>query len=300
MKLDQVMKEAVQSPTKIVAVAAAEDEATIDVVATAIEKKLANFILYGNQEKIKSHLAKRDPNYQVSQCMKIVHAENEIAASKLAVQEVNEGMANVLMKGMVSTAAILKEVLHKEYGLKSGNVLSHLAVFQSQDFDRLLFVTDAAMNIAPNLKEKVEIINNAVIFARKLGVSLPKVATLAAVETVNPAMAATVESAILTQMNRRGQIKNCLIDGPLALDNAISLEACEQKGIKSDVAGMADIILVPTIEVGNVLYKSLVYFAKAKVGALIVGAKVPIVLTSRADSVESKLYSIALAVRSIR
>jgi phosphate butyryltransferase len=299
VSLDQLMEEAIQLPTKVVAVAAAEDEEVIEAVVKAVEKKLATFILYGNANKIKSLLATRDAGYEVSQMVKIVDVENERVAAKLAVQGVNEGIADVLMKGMVSTSAILKEVLNKDYGLRTGSVLSHVAAFEIQGFDRLIFVTDAAMNIAPDLNQKVEIINNAVDLASRVGVVFPKVAAISAVETVNTNMGATVDSALLSKMNARGQIKNCVVDGPLGLDNAISLQAAKLKGIEGEVAGQADILLVPTIEVGNALYKSLVYFAKAKVGAVIAGAKAPIVLTSRADSAESKLYSLALAVRSV-
>ena len=158
--------------------------------------------------------------------------------------------------------------------------------------------TDAAMNIAPDLEQKAQIIKNAVQVAHSIGIDVPKVAPLAAVEVVNAAMQATLDAAALTMMNKRGQITGCIIDGPLALDNAVSQIAAEHKGIRSEVAGEADILLVPAIEVGNVLYKSLIYFANAKVGAVISGAKAPIVLTSRADTAESKLYSLALALCS--
>ena len=156
-------------------------------------------------------------------------------------------------------------MLNKEWGLRKGSVLSHVAAFEVQNYDRLIFVTDAAMNIAPDVTQKAAIIQNTVEVAQAIGIDLPKVAPIAAVEVVNPAMQATIDAAMLTQMNRRGQIKDCIVDGPLALDNAVSQIAAEHKGIVSDVAGKADILLVPTIEAGNVLYKSLVYFADAKV-----------------------------------
>lgn len=190
----------------------------------------------------------------------------------------------------------MKAVLNKEYGLRTGNVLSHVAVFEVPGFNRPILMTDAAMNIAPDLQQKAQIVQNAVAIAKKLGIETPKVAPLAAVEVVNPVMQATVDAAALTMMNSRGQITGCIIDGPLALDNAVSVLAAEHKGLQSEVAGNADILLVPAIEVGNVLYKSLVYFAQAKVGAVIAGARVPIVLTSRADKAQSKLYSLALAL----
>jgi phosphate butyryltransferase len=228
--------------------------------------------------------------------LKIINAESSAAAAELAVMAVFNKEADVLMKGNIPTNILLKAVLNKEYGLRTGNVLSHVAVFEVPGFDRFTIITDAAMNIAPDLEQKAQIIKNAVFLARSIGITMPKVAPIAAVEVVNPAMQATLDAAALTVMNKRGQISGCIVDGPLGLDNAISSLAAEHKGIHSDVAGNADILLVPTIEVGNALYKSLIYFANAKVGAVIAGAKSPIVLTSRADSAESKLYSLALAL----
>ncbi|TYS68170.1 phosphate butyryltransferase [Sutcliffiella horikoshii] len=299
MKLEELITKATQLTSKVVAIAAAEDEEVIEAVSHALNKQLASFILFGHEEKILALLKehKVDASHHA---LKIVSADGAKKASELAVKAVSSGEADVLMKGNVPTAIILKEVLNKEYGLRTGNVLSHVAAFEVPGYEQLIFVTDAAMNVAPDLQQKVQIVQNSVQVARALGIELPKVAPLAAVEVVNPAMQATVDAALLTQMNNRGQIKDCLIDGPLALDNAVSALAAEHKGIQSDVAGQADILFVPTIEVGNVLYKSLIYFAKAKVGAIIAGAKAPIVLTSRADSAESKLNSLALAVCSVK
>lgn len=288
--LDSLIEKATQASTKTVAVAAAEDSEVIKAVVEASERNLAQFILYGNQEKINMLLESYNHN------IRIVHAETTALAAELAVKAVFTKEADVLMKGNIPTNTILKAVLNKEYGLRTGNILSHTAVFEIPDYDRLIIITDAAMNIAPNLDQKAQIVQNAVSIARSIGIDHPKVAPLAAVESVNPVMDATLDAAALTVMNKRGQISGCIIDGPLALDNAVSIMAAEHKGIHSDVAGKADILLVPTIEVGNVLYKSLIYFAKAKTGAVIAGAKAPIVLTSRADSSESKLYSLALAL----
>nr|WP_139193799.1 phosphate butyryltransferase [Anaerobacillus alkalidiazotrophicus] len=294
------MQEATGDPSKVVAVASADNEEVIEAVVKALKSKLATFLLYGQKEKINSFLSGKKLDSTYMNNIQVVDAESVDDAAKFAVQAVNEGKADILMKGMVSTSVILKEVLNKDYGLRNGRLLSHIAVFQIDNFERLIFVTDAAMNIVPDIQQKVEIINNSVRFVRKLGIDNPKVAVISAVETVNPNMSATVDGALLSKMNTRGQIKNCIVDGPLALDNAISLQAAKLKGIEGEVAGKADIIMVPSVDVGNVLYKSLVYFSKAKVGAVILGAKVPIVLTSRSDSTESKLYSLALAVRSVR
>lgn len=276
------------------AVAVAEDHEVIEAVAKAIKLQLAQFRLYGNQEKIIGML--QEHGLQTSEHIEVIAAASSAEAAELSVKSVSNGEADVLMKGNIPTANILKAVLNKEWGLRKGSVLSHVAAFEVPNYDRLIFVTDAAMNIAPDVTQKAAIIQNTVEVAKAIGIDLPKVAPIAAVEVVNPAMQATIDAAMLTQMNRRGQIKNCVVDGPLALDNAVSQIAAEHKGIVSDVAGKADILLVPTIEAGNVLYKSLVYFANAKVGAMIAGAKAPIVLTSRADSAETKVYSLALAV----
>ncbi|MDH4420338.1 MULTISPECIES: phosphate butyryltransferase [Bacillus cereus group] len=294
MKLEHLIDQAAGQPKKTVAVAVAEDHEVIEAVAKAITLQLAQFRLYGNQEKIMGML--QEHGLQTSEHIEVIATASSAEAAELSVKAVRNGEADVLMKGNIPTANILKAVLNKEWGLRKGSVLSHVAAFEVPNYNRLIFVTDAAMNIAPDVTQKAAIIQNTVEVAQAIGIELPKVAPIAAVEVVNPAMQATIDAAMLTQMNRRGQIKDCIVDGPLALDNAVSQIAAEHKGIVSDVAGKADILLVPTIEAGNVLYKSLVYFADAKVGAMIAGAKAPIVLTSRADSAETKVYSLALAV----
>ena len=294
MKLQTLIDQAAEQPKKTVAVAVAEDHEVIEAVVKAVQSQLAQFRLYGNQETIMNML--QEHGIQPSEHIEVISATSNVEAAELAVKAVRSGEADVLMKGNIPTASILKAVLNKEWGLRKGGVLSHVAAFEVPNYDRFIIITDAAMNIAPDVQQKAAIAQNAVEVARAIGVEVPKVAPIAAVEVVNPAMQATIDAAMLTQMNRRGQIKNCIIDGPLALDIAVSQIAAEHKGIQSDVAGKADILLVPTIEAGNVLYKSLVYFANAKVGAIIAGAKAPIVLTSRADSAETKVYSLALAV----
>ncbi|MCL6570490.1 MAG: phosphate butyryltransferase [Bacillus sp. (in: Bacteria)] len=296
MLLESLIEKATHVSTYTVAVVSAEDLVVIEAVMDAIDRNLANFILFGNKEKINAIIETKTYKRMDAGKLKIVHADSTATAAELAVKSVFNKEANVLMKGNIPTNIMMKAVLNKEYGLRTGNVLSHVAVFEIPGYNRLMIVTDAAMNIAPGLEQKAQIIRNAVSLARSIGIDLPKVAAIAAVEVVNPAMEATMDAAALTMMNKRGQIVNCLIDGPLGLDNAVSMLAAEHKGIHSKVAGHADILLVPTIEVGNTLYKSLIYFANAKVGAVIAGAKAPIVLTSRADSAESKLYSLALGL----
>jgi phosphate butyryltransferase len=216
-------------------------------------------------------------------------------AVEMSVKMVSNKQADVLMKGKIGTSTLLKYVLNKEWGLRTGNLLSHFALFEVETYHKVIAVTDVAMNIAPNLKDKISIINNSVNCLIKLGYILPKVAVLGAVEMVNESMEATLDAALLSKMNQRDQIRNCIIDGPLAFDNAVSLESAQHKGIRSEVAGDTDLLLMPDIEVGNVLYKSLVFFAKARVAAVILGARVPIVLTSRSDSEQAKYDSILLS-----
>ncbi|MCP8967035.1 phosphate butyryltransferase [Ectobacillus ponti] len=294
MKLQTLIDQAARQPKRTVAVAAAADREVLDAVKQAAELGLAKFRLYGKEDLIRELLGECDLLH--SEDVRIIDAPLDADAAVRAVQAVRAGEAEVLMKGHIATSAILKAVLNKEYGLRKGSVLSHVAVFEVPSYDRLLLVTDAAMNVAPDLEQKKAILENAAAVARAIGIEIPKAAPIAAVETVNPAMPATVDAALLAQMNRRGQIQGCLVDGPLALDNAISGLAAEHKGITGEVAGRADILLVPNLEAGNILYKSLVYFAHARVGAIVAGATAPIVLTSRADSAEAKVYSLALAV----
>jgi len=211
------------------------------------------------------------------------------------VRLVHDGIADVLMKGGCSTAQLLKGVLNKEWGLRKGALLSHFALFEIPAYHKLLGITDVAINIAPSLEDKVAIINNAVDFLRRLGISNPKVAMIAAVETVNEQMPATVDAAGIAQMNRDHIIRDCLVEGPLAFDTAISKESAEHKNLVSEVAGDADLLVMPDIEAGNVLYKALAYFAGSRVASVILGASAPVVLTSRSDSEEAKLNSILLA-----
>ncbi len=277
---------------RTIAVAAAEDEPVLQAVAKAKEMGLCNAVLVGEKVKIESLLKELHINDE----FRIIDEKSPAQAAKIAANLVREGECDILMKGLVNTKSLLRAVLDKEKGLATGNLISHVAAFEVEGYDRMLFVTDAAMNTYPGLKEKVDILNNAVHFVTSLGVEKPKVAVVCAVEVVNEAMQATIDAAMLSKMNDRGQIKGCLVDGPLALDNALSVEAAEHKGIKSPVAGHADILLMPNIESGNVLYKSLTYAAYAKTGGVLLGAKAPVVVTSRADSFESKVNSIAMAV----
>lgn len=281
-----------QKTIKKIALAVAQEAHALGAVVEASEKKIVEPLLFGNQEIISAIAEKEGLN--LTNCQ-IINHENNAKATQAAVEYVSSGKADILMKGHVSTGMLLKAVLNPDWGLRKEKVLSHLAFYEIPAYHKLLALTDVAMNIAPDLSEKTAIINNSVDFINRLGIKNPKVAVLAAVETVNEKMPATIDAAVLSKMQDRGQIKNCLIDGPLALDNAVSFESAKHKNIESKVAGDADLLVFPNIEAGNVIYKSLAYFSDSKSAALILGAKAPIVLTSRSDSEETKLNSIVLA-----
>jgi phosphate butyryltransferase len=278
---------------KRVAVAAAEDDHVLDALHEARLEGLIQPTLFGHSDKIRALCSEMGIDHSR---LDIQHAANNSQASEMAVKMVSEGRADILMKGQVDTATILRAVLNKEWGLRGGRLLSHILVFEPLgDFGRLFLMSDGAMNIEPDLKAKIQIVENAVQVAHALGVMLPKVAMLAAVEVVNPDMSTAVDDAIISKMGDRGQIKGAIIDGPLALDNAVSEESAKIKKINSPVAGHADILIVDNIDVGNVFYKTLVYFAQAKVAGIIMGTSAPMVLTSRADSGATKFNSLALA-----
>ena len=259
----------------------------------AKKEGIANAILVGDIEK--TNTIANELNIDLSG-YDLIDEKDLTQASLKAVSLVSEGKADMVMKGLVDTSIILKAVLDKEVGLRTGKVLSHVAVFDVNGYDRLFFITDAAMNLAPDLQTKKQIIENACIVAHALDIEEPKVAAICAKEKVNPKMPDTVDAKELEDMCKNGEIRGCIIGGPFALDNAVSEEAAKHKGMDNPIAGKADILLAPDIEAGNILYKSLVFFAESKNAGVIVGAKAPIILTSRADSEETKLNSIALGV----
>lgn len=289
---DEIINRVKANGMKKVAVAVAQDEPVLEAIRDAKELGIADAILVGSRIKIEE--AAKNIGLDLNK-FEIIDEPNNTQAAKIAVELVSSGRADMVMKGLVDTATFLKAVLDKEKGLRTGKVLSHVAVFDVPALQRIIVVTDAAMNIAPDLMTKKQILENAVGIAKGIGIEMPKVAVIAAVEVVNPDMQPTLDAAVLSKMNDRGQIKGCIVDGPFAIDNAISVEAAEHKGIKSPVAGKADILLVPNIETGNVMYKTLTYTSNAKNGGILAGAAAPVILTSRSDSHESKMYSIALA-----
>lgn len=290
-KLDELIQLAKKRDKKTIAIAAAQDKVVLEAVVQAVKDNIVDAILVGDEIKIKSIANELNINLD---SMRIINEIDITTAAAKAVELVSKGEAQFLMKGILGTADLLKAVLNKEAGLKTNSLLSHVMIYDVPTYHKLVFLTDGGMVPYPELNDKIGIINNAVKVAHGLQVQNPKVAPICAVEVVNPSMQATLDAAALSAMNKRGQIKGCITDGPLALDNAISKEAAHHKGIVSEVAGDADILLVPNIEAGNFLGKSLTYFAKAESAGVIVGAKCPVVLVSRADSAKSKLYSIAL------
>ncbi|MEL7646586.1 MAG: phosphate butyryltransferase [Sedimentibacter sp.] len=292
-KFEDILTLAKSKGLKKIAVAVAQDEEVLKAVKSAVNEKICVPVLVGDKEKIKK--IAEEIGFDLNN-LEIIHEEDGNEASRKAVELVSSGEADIVMKGLIDTSVILKAVLDKEIGLRTGNILSHAAVFAIERYHKVVLITDAAMNIAPNADEKRQILENSLVLSHSLGIEKPKVAVICAKEKVSSKMQATVDAQELVQMYNDGRITGCIVDGPYALDNAISREAAELKGIKGDVAGDADILLMPNIEAGNVLYKSLTYFAGAENAGIILGAKAPIVLTSRADSDVAKLNSIALAV----
>ena len=289
----KIIENVKQLPTKKMAVAAAEDEYVLEAVKVAKEQGLADSILVGDEKKIRQ-LAKT-LNMDLTGYEIINEVEPPKAALK-AVKLVHDGKADMYMKGLISTKDFLRSVLDKEVGLRTGRVLTHVGVFEVKGIDQLLFLTDQAFIMYPTLEEKVKIIENAIDIANACGIQNPKVAPLAAVEVVNPKMPETVDAAELTKMNHEGKIKGCIIDGPLSLDMAISKEACShKKGLNRKITGDADILLFPDIHTGNVAYKMLVHTSLFLNGAILSGTSAPVILTSRSDSVATKVNSIALA-----
>ena len=294
----EMIEAARRTGRKRIAVAAAQEASALEAAVDAWVNGLADPILVGDLAAIEALAAQL--GLDLSRFERI-HAKDPASAAAEAVRLVRSGDADVLMKGMIDSTVLLKAIFNREAGINAGALASHVAVMEVASYHKLLFVSDAAINIAPDLGDKLAIIANASRAARALGVVLPKVALLAAVEKVNyERMPCTVDAAIIAQMGRRGQVGGCIVDGPLALDAAVSQESALVKNIASEVAGDADILIVPDIEAGNILYKSLVDLGGAKGAGIVMGAGAPIVLTSRSDSAGTKLASMAFAALACR
>ena len=276
-----------------IAVVEAHDPDVLECLKQAEPMGLAEAALVGNPAKIEA--AAQKVGYRVRP-ESLVQASSEDVSIRQAINLVREGKANVLMKGKVTTANLIRGILDKERGLRTGRLLSQVIVFQVPHIPRLMIMTDGAINIAPTLAQKAEICRNAIEVAHALGMAEPKVALLTALEFVNPDMPATVDAAALVQMNRRGQITGAYLEGPLALDVPLSRFAADRKNIQSPLVEATDIFIGPDIEAANILYRAVLYFAQGKSGGIVVGAQVPLVLLSRAETPETKIHSISLAL----
>lgn len=294
MKSLKEVKERVRNcERKTIAVAAAADFPVLEAVKDAVEQKLADAILIGNADEIRGMMKKL---VFAEDHVEIIDVREERKAAATAVEAVRNGKAQVLMKGMIGTSDFMRAVLNKEQGLRTGRELTHVSILDSPKMRRLIIMTDPAMHMYPNLEEKIKILKAAEEVSEVLEIENPKAAVVCAVEVVNPAMQATVDAALLAKMSERGQLGKLTVEGPLGLDNALDAEAARHKGIAGKVAGNADILLMPNIESGNIMWKTLVYMSDAEPAGIIVGAAAPIVLTSRSDSPSTKLNSIALAL----
>lgn len=288
----RMIEKAKSTGPKKLTVACPYHESSILAALHAKEEGLADPILIGKKERI---LSKADELNVSLDHLTLIDIRDDQEACDKAVELVAIGEADFIMKGLIDTSVILKSYLRKEFAMRTGKLLSHVAVFNPIGYEKILFVTDASMNIQPTLDEKRQILENAIEVARKMGVKIPKVAVLAAIEKVNPKMIETVEARQLQEMNEEGIIENAVVAGPLALDNAIYKEAAIIKNITHPVAGYADILMVPNIEIGNILYKAFAFCSGAKHGGVIVGGRKPVVLTSRSDNEDGVYNSIAFA-----
>lgn len=274
--------------------AAAHDADALASVVAAKRAGILEAILVGKEDKIKLLLADLNEN---SSDWEIIEEEDDAKAAKIAAHMVADKKVDMPMKGLLQTAAFLKAVLDKNLGLiTEDGLISQATIFHYPQENRMMLVSDCAINVAPDYSKKLKIIKNAVALSHKLGIEIPKVAVIAPLEQINPDIPATIEAAMLTMTNSRGQLKGCVVDGPLGFDNAVSLEAARHKGIKSEVAGFADVLIMPDLASGNILDKSLRYFAGFKTAGVVAGAKVPLIMTSRSDSAENKLNSIVMSV----
>ena len=290
-KLDEMLEVLNDMDKVVLSVAAAHDEEVLLAIKSATKMGIIKPILVGDEDKIRA--ISQEINFDLNK-IKIIDKETIEECAEVAAKLVSSKEADFVMKGLLDTSIILKAVLNKEWGLRTDSLLSHVMVYEADFYTKLLVITDGGMNIAPNYEQKVKILKNAIKATEPLGLETIKVAALAAKEKVNPKMQATVDAKALEDACKNGEFgENVIVEGPLAFDLAVSKEACKVKGFKTEVGGNVDIMLVPTIEVGNGIGKALTYAAGAKSAGIIMGAKAPIVLVSRADTHESKLYSIA-------
>ena len=291
-RLHELVELAQENPPARVAVAAAAHKLVLQSVQRAVERGLIVPLLVGIEKDIREEA--EAIGWQLEDEL-IVPTSTNAEAADAAVDLVRQGEAQVLMKGYLHTDEMLHAILRQGSGLRTDRLLSHVFVLEVPTYHKLLLITDAAINIHPDIPQKAAITQNAVDLARKLGVEVPKVAALSSIETINPKIPSTVHAACLHKMAERGQIKGAIVDGPLAFDNAISAEAARDKGINSPVSGDVDVVIAPDLDAGNILSKNLEYLASAKMAGIVMGASAPVVLTSRSDPPRARVYSLALA-----
>lgn len=291
--LDELVDAARARGPAWIAVAAGHDPDVIEALKRAREGGLADGIFVGNADKIRALADAAGLEIPAGQ---LIHEPDEAAAAHKAIALVRDGSAGLLMKGKISTATLVRAVLDKEAGLRTGRLLSQVIVFQVPGFNRLMVMSDAAINIAPTLEQKAEICRNAIQVAHAIGIEKPNLALLCALEFVNQEMPATMDAAALTMMNRRGQLTGAYVEGPVALDVPLSRFAAERKGIQSALVENTDIFIAPDIEAANILYRAILYFAQGESGGIVVGARVPLILLSRAETPETKIRSIAIGM----
>ena len=289
--LDDLVEAAIGMGPARIAVAAGHDPDVIESLQLAREMGLAEAVLVGDRKKIEPLAAAAGLRLGDG---RLIHQPDESAAALQAIGLVRDGAADLLMKGKINTSVLIRAVLNREQGLRTGRQLSQVIVFQVPGIDRLMIMTDAAINLAPELTQKAEICRNAMHVAHALGIEEPNVALLCALEFVNPAMPATVDAAALTMMNRRGQLKGGYVEGPIALDVPMSRFAADRKGIETPLVENTDVFIAPDIEAANILYRAILYMAGGESGGIVVGAKVPLILLSRAETPETKIRSIAI------
>ncbi len=299
-KLSEIIAAAQAKDRKTLVAAYANDAHTLGATSKAIDEGIVDVILVGDKATIEQTC--KEEGIDVKKYKEIVQEADETLAAKKAVSLINEGKGQILMKGLCSTDKYMRAILNKESGLMpSGKpVLSHVSVFEVPAYHKLLITSDVAVIPAPDFKQKKAIVNYVINTAHSIGIQCPKVAMIAATEQMLEGMQACVDAALITMMNRRGQIKGAIVDGPLAMDVAIDKESAQIKKINSEVAGDADCLVWPAIEPGNVFYKTATKFAHAELAAMVVGAKVPCILSSRGDSIQTKTYSIALAALNVK
>lgn len=282
-----------QKEKKTVVIAAAQTESAIEAAVMAKKENLANSLLVGDKEVIEQIITEKFPEFSGQFEIEDTGKDMQKACIK-AVETIHQNRAQIILKGKADTALLLKAVLDKEKGLGTGEVMSDVLAYETPE--KLILMSDGGIVLYPDLKEKISIVKNAVKVAHSLDNPNPKVALLAAVEVVNPKMQCTLDAAMITKMNHRKQITGCIVDGPLAFDNAIDMEAAKIKGIESPVAGQADVLIVPNIEAGNIFGKSLTYCAKYRVAHVVMGTKAPILIASRADNAETKMLCMAMGI----